>query len=92
MGLFLLRFWPVLIPLLIYLFWLTHVGWKAKKAGNTPPHFRDGPWYWVVLASLLIGIGCLVVLGASAEGTKGPYVPPHMKDGQLIPGQVGSGQ
>ena len=92
MGLFFLRFWPVLIPLVVYLVWLEHVGRKAKKAGKIPPHFCDGPWYWLVLASLVIGIGCLLVLGNSMDGNKGPYIPPHMKDGQMVPAQMGSGQ
>ena len=89
MGLFLLRFWPVLIPLLVYWLWHKRVVGRAKKTGDTPPHFRDGPWYQMVLASLLIGIGCLLFLAASIDNNKGEYTPSHMQGGIMIPGQVG---
>ena len=88
MGLFLLRFWPVFIPFVVYLLWFYRVGRKATIDGKPALRFRDGPWYWCVLASLLIGIVCMLLLGSSVEGGKGAYVPPHMKDGQMIPGQV----
>ena len=92
MGLFLLRFWPVFIPIIIYIIWLYRVGRKATIDGKPIMRFRDGPWYQAVLASLLIGIGCLLVLGVSVEGGKGEYVPPHMKNGEMIPGRVGGNQ
>lgn len=92
MGLFLFRFWPVLIPLLIYCLWFLKVGRAAVKAGNPHPHFRDGPWYWAVLASLATGIVCFVALGSSTESTTDDYVPPHMENGRLIPGHEGAGR
>ena len=90
MGLFLMRFWPVLIPFVVYIIWLRRVGSKATIDGKPVLRFRDGPWYWVVLSSLLIGIGCLLLLGSSEENQKGDYVPPHMKDGKMVPGSVES--
>jgi len=86
MGLFLFRFWPVLVPLLIYWLWHLSVARRAVKAGLPAPHFREGPWYWAVLASLLTGIVCFLLLGASSEGMTGEYVPPHMENGTLVPG------
>ena len=88
MGLFLFRFWPVLIPLIVYLLWLYIVGRKAKKAGQPGVHFLDGPWYWVVITSLVIGIGCFMLLATSLTGDAGEYIPPHMQKGVLVPGQV----
>ena len=88
MGLFLLRFWPVLVPIMVYWLWLYKVGKKATIEGRPVLRFRDGPWYWAVLASLLTGIGCLLVLGVSVESHTGDYVPPHMQGGKLVPGHV----
>ena len=88
MGLFLLRFWPVLLPLIVYMIWLHVVGRKATIDGKPVLRFRDGPWYWVVLSSLLIGIGCLMLLGSSVQDVKGHYTPPHLEHGQMIPGAV----
>jgi len=82
------RFWPVWIPLIIYGLWLYAVRRKAEKAGKPKPLFRDGPWYWAVLASLLIAAGCFIFLGTSIEPRKGDYVPPHMEQGRLIPGHI----
>ncbi len=51
--------------------------------------FRDGPWYWAVLSSLLLAVVCFIFLGGEAvQGTTGDYIPPHMENGQVVPGQV----
>ena len=88
MGLFLFRFWPVLIPLLVYWLWVLNVRRKARKVGEPEPRFRDGPWYWAVLTSLLIGMGCFLVVGLSHTEHKGEYEPAHMENGILVPGRV----
>lgn len=88
MGLFLFRFWPVLVPLLVYWLWLRVVGRKAVAAGKPAPLFVEGPWYWMVISSLVIAIICFILLGSASEGEKGQYEPPHMENGQVIPGHV----
>lgn len=88
MGLFIFRFWPAFIPLIIYWLWYHHVCRQALIMGQPKPRFRDGPWYWAVLSSLLIAAGCFLFLGASHESEKGIYVPPHMEGGTLVPGHI----
>jgi hypothetical protein len=88
MGLFLFRFWPVLIPLLVYVLWLEIVGRKAVKAGQPRLLFREGPWYWLVLATLGTALLCFLWLGATIENKKGTYVPPHMENGVMVPGEI----
>ncbi|MBI1237049.1 MAG: hypothetical protein GC188_10245 [Alphaproteobacteria bacterium] len=88
MGLFLFRFWPVLIPLLVYLIWHAYTRRKALKSGQTPPRFRDGPWFWIVLLSLGTGFACFVSVAMMTEPQKGDYQPPHMENGVLVPGRV----
>jgi hypothetical protein len=90
MGLFLFRFWPVLIPLIIYWLWFIKIARSAEREGKPRPHFRDGPWFWAVLASLITGIGCFMMIGTSGEGNTGVYVPPHLENGTLVPGREGS--
>ena len=88
MSLFIFRFWPVFIPLLVYWLWHANNKRNAKKAGKEPPHFRDGPWYWAVIASLLTAMGCFLFLGVSHEKNDGRYVPPRLEDGNIVPGHV----
>ena len=88
MGLFLFRFWPVLIPLLVYWLWLARARGKARKAGEALPHFRDGPWFLAVIASLLTALLIFLALGLSAEQSGSEYVPPHMENGELVPGKI----
>ncbi len=76
MALFILRFWPALIPLIVYLVWHYYACRKAGKEGTPLPRFRDGPWYTAVITSLLIAAACLVYAGLTAEGEKEPYTPP----------------
>lgn len=92
MGLFLFRFWPALIPLVLYVLWFIVVRHKAVMEGKTPPRFRDGPVYWTIIATLLVGAGCFIVLGSMQPGVKGEYIPPHMENGTLIPGRVRAGE
>lgn len=88
MGLFILRFWPVLIPLVVYVLWIMRVRRRAAANGEPVPRFRDGPWYWAVLASLGVALLCFLWIGASQEAGRGSYVPPHMENGVLMPGKI----
>lgn len=82
------RLWPALLPLAAYWLWHRVAVRRALKAGKPPPHFRDGPFYWAVIASLLVAVFCFLWFGAQLGEHKGNYVPPQMKDGVLIPGHV----
>lgn len=88
MPLFRFRFFPVLLPLLIYLLWLYIIRKRAHKAGEPLPRFQDGPLFWVVMASLGIALLCFVALGISSSGHKGSYQPAHMEGDKIIPPEV----
>lgn len=89
MALFLLRFWPVLVPLIAYIAWMMSVRNKARKAGDPLPRFfKDGPWFWTLVCSLSIAIVIFIFFGLNIEGGKGEYIPPHMENGKIVPGQV----
>ena len=84
----LIRFWPVLIPALLCLLWMFYQRRKAHKAGVDLPRFADGPWYWAAVASILIAIGCFLLLGLSSQPVSGEYEPAHVENGKVVPGQV----
>lgn len=88
MALFLFRFFPVLLPLLVYAVWHFLAKRKAKKEGKPIPRFRDLPIYWLVMSSLLVGILCMLFLAFSVGGDKGNYIPPHLEGGQVVPAHI----
>lgn len=50
-------------------------------------HEWDGHVPWLVIAGLLLAISAFVYLGITAERHSGAYVPTHLEDGRLVPGQ-----
>jgi hypothetical protein len=42
---------------------------------------------WLVIAGLVCVVIALVVTGITSERQTGAFVPPHMEDGRLVPGQ-----
>lgn len=83
------RFWPALVPVLLYVAWLWYARRKAAKAGEAQPGFFDGPWLWAVMASLLLCIGGFIVLGLTQGGLEeGDYVPAKLVDGKIVPSHV----
>ncbi len=87
-NLILFRFWPALLPLLVYYVWHRLAVRRAKNENKPLPHFRDGPIYWTVLASLAIAVLCFVVMGLDIDVQKGEYTPPMLQDGKIVPGHV----
>lgn len=82
------RFWPVLLPLALYLVWLAHARRKAGKSGEEKPGFFDGPWWLPTMASLGLVIVAFLWLGFSQEPVNGIYIPAHVEDGRLVPAQT----
>lgn len=73
----LLKFWPILLPLLLYALWRLWQRHKAARNGLPLPRWRDGPWFWIVTASFGIGMLLLLSLGFSHTADQGSYVSPH---------------
>jgi hypothetical protein len=90
MALFLFRFSPVLLPLFTYWIWLYIVRRRARKKGETLPRFRDGPIFWILMSTLLIGFLCIIALGFSVadSGYKEDYQTPRMENKSPAPVQI----
>ncbi len=90
MALFLFRFYPVLLPLILYLLWFYLVRSRALKTGKEPPKFSDAPIFLLLMSSFIIAIICFIVLGFSVvdDSKKGVYQPSHMEGDKLVPAQV----
>lgn len=83
-----IKFWPVLIPLIIYVGWFFWAKARARKQDVKGPAFFSGPWWWAVTLTLVIGIAMFVILGISEKPVQGNYEPAHMENGVLVPGKV----
>ncbi|MCZ6637870.1 MAG: DUF6111 family protein [Alphaproteobacteria bacterium] len=83
---------PLIIPALLYLVW----NWLqlrrtiSGKRQEPPPSFAETPW--LILAGAGVSLLMLTLLALALSGDGGApgstYVPPHMEDGKLIPGQT----
>lgn len=86
----LLRIWPALIPLLLYLVWLYY---RKKRVGHEdempPVELFRGPLFWSLVASLVLLLISLLFFGV-AQPTKreGQYVPPHFEGGKISPSRI----
>ncbi|KAA2236404.1 DUF6111 family protein [Salinarimonas soli] len=47
----------------------------------------EGSVSWLVVAGLALAVGAFVVTGITAERETGAYVPSHLENGQVVPGQ-----
>jgi hypothetical protein len=77
---------PLLVPTAIYLLWMGIVG--AMQEGSTIS-WTALPWIWLAGAGVVLLVIVLFVVtvhfGAPQEGV---YVPPHLEDGQIVPGHI----
>jgi len=71
---------PLLAPTAIYFLWLSTLGRAAE---------RSTPWTWLIVGGLVAAGVALVVVGVGTGGNQvGSYVPPHVEDGRVVPGQI----
>ena len=89
MALLLLRLWPALIPILMYMLW-HHQRKKAHLAeGKEPPAFFDGPWMRAFATALAIAVLMLIFWRLLEPNHKGgAYEPAHMENGKLVKGEM----
>jgi len=78
---------PLLLPTALYALWLAWQRRGAAAAGNAPPAWQEGPWFWLAMAGAAFAFAVIVatILFAS-ETPKGKYVPPALKNGVVVPG------
>jgi hypothetical protein len=80
---------PIVLPALIYALWMTAERRKAEAAATEKRQWSDAPWLYL----LMLGLFFAAVIGAATaylggEPASGVYVPPELRDGQVVPGHV----
>lgn len=80
---------PILLPALLYALWMTAERRRAEAAATEKPLWADAPWVWLLLLGAFFAVVVAVaaaLLGGDPAG--GVYVPPQLRDGQVVPGHV----
>lgn len=77
------------LPLILYVIYVAAMRQRARVTGAAAPTWEDGPWFWLVVAGIVLSIGAFVFLGISGgASTNSEYTPPRIIDGKIIPGQT----
>lgn len=77
-----------LLPFVLYGVWILIARRRALGHENEP-NWRDAPLVWLTAAGVVLMLSALfanAILTGEPKG--GVYVPPHVEDGQVVPGQV----
>lgn len=80
MRIFLTYVVPLLLPTVVYLLWLRF----APPSGEE----RGVPWLWLAGAGVVLAAIVLAGLALSGGSPDGIYVPPHVENGKIVPGQI----
>lgn len=83
----LIKFWPILIPFVIFVVW--YFKHKKKSGGESKKKIRNErikAFTVATFCSFLIAL-LMVIIGMifNKEQNGGVYVPPKFKDGKIIP-------
>ncbi|MDJ0948953.1 MAG: DUF6111 family protein [Alphaproteobacteria bacterium] len=80
---------PLVLPLLLYIVYMSWMRRRALAAGGAAPDWREGPIFWFVLGGLLLAVASLVALFAfeGDDGMGNIYQPPRVEGGKVVPGQ-----
>lgn len=80
---------PIVLPLALYLVWFARATRAAQAAGTDAPKLGDVTWPWLAAIGVLLIIsagGAFVMMGGTTGD--GPYEPPRLIDGQVVPGRA----
>ena len=78
---------PMLLPVVVFVAWVLLSHRRPDQDRSVAERLRDGPWAWLILASVVVLaalLGIAAVTGGAPAGAK--YRPPHVEDGKLVPG------
>ena len=79
----------LVLPTVLYFAYTTVARSRAAAAGQVKPGWEQGPWFWLAIAGvglMALSLASLALLGD--HETTGVYEPPHVEDGEIIPGRL----
>lgn len=83
---FLIEAFLFLLPLILYGGYLYLIKRKQDREGA---RWKNAPYLWLILGGFgFMAAGMLVMAYLSGEDPAGAYVPAHMENGRIVPGEV----
>lgn len=80
---------PIVLPALIYALWMTAERRRAEAAATEKPRWGDAPWVWLLtLGAFFAAVIAFAIALLGGDPASGVYVPPEVRDGQVVPGHV----
>lgn len=73
----------LVVPFLMFAVWLI-----ARRKPIMSRESWEGHGGWLTIAGMALVIAMIIYGGLSARRSTGEYVPAHMENGKLVPGQV----
>ena len=77
-----------LLPIAVYVAYALWARRRAHRLGVEAADLRSGPWFWLIIGGLALSIVGFVVLASVGYGPDSHYVPPHIENGRIVPGQL----
>ena len=89
---------PLVLPTVLYLVWVRLAHWlpggssegsqQESERGETM-RWSALPWLWLATAgAVLLALMLFVVTVHFGSPQPGTYVPPHVENGQIVPGHI----
>jgi bacteriorhodopsin len=79
---------PLILPTVLYFIWALAIrdSGSGKKLATI---LREGPWFWLIVAGMLLAGASLVFTALSRGGDPGGrYIAPRLEDGRVVPGHI----
>ena len=70
-------------PFVLYVFYLL----ALRRHPLKPAHWPNRAVMALTIAGLVVAVGGVLFLGATADRQQGAYVPAHVENGRVVPGQ-----
>ncbi len=80
---------PFLLPAAVYAAWVWYRTGYVARHGGEAPRLEQGPWPLLLFVGAVLAFavlaGAALMRGGSPDAT---YVPPHLENGQMVPGHL----
>ena len=84
------KFWPILVPFVLYFLWRKVFRKIRIKKGKPMPKWEGKFFMWTIISTFLIAILMLISVVVFSDSQKGEYHPPEYIDGKIVPGYIES--